>query len=79
MTGDVLLLQGRPMNDAVVEMGPSEQELGEMTGLEGTQTWPWGRLDPVHPRTEGRFFQIGQDRHRVLPPLHHVQQEFPEA
>lgn len=59
---EVLLLQGRPIREPVVQHGPfvmnSRTEIQQAiadfrrTGFGG---WPWPTDDPVHPREEGRF------------------------
>ena len=59
---ELLLLQGRPIGDPVVQHGPFvmnapheiEQAIVDYrrTGFGG---WPWGSDGPVHPRDEGRF------------------------
>jgi redox-sensitive bicupin YhaK (pirin superfamily) len=59
---ELLLLQGRPIGEPVVQHGPfvmtSREEIHQTfldyqrTGFGG---WPWGSDDPVHPREEGRF------------------------
>lgn len=58
----ILMLQGRPINEPVVQHGPfvmnTRQEIQQAfddyqrTGFGG---WPWNRKDPVHPRSKGRF------------------------
>ena len=58
----ILLLQGRPIGEPVMQYGPfvmnSEAEIRQAfadyraTGFGG---WPWQRNDPVHPREKGRF------------------------
>lgn len=58
----ILLLQGRPINEPVIQYGPfvmnTKQEIQEAfeeyhrTKFGG---WPWPRLDQVHPRDKGRF------------------------
>lgn len=59
---EILLLQGMPIGEPVVQHGPfvmnTPEEINQAfrdyraTGFGG---WPWRRADPVHPRTEGRF------------------------
>jgi redox-sensitive bicupin YhaK (pirin superfamily) len=59
---EVLLLQGRPIGEPVVQHGPfvmnTRAEIQQAfadyqrTGFGG---WPWPGTDPVHPRPEGRF------------------------
>jgi len=59
---ELLLLQGRPIGDPVVQHGPfvmnARREIEQAmidyqsTGFGG---WPWGSDGPVHPREEGRF------------------------
>ena len=59
---ELLLLQGRPIGEPVVQYGPfvmnSRQEIAD-TFAEYQRTqfggWPWKRDDPVHPRDAGRF------------------------
>lgn len=59
---ELLLLQGRPIGEPVVQHGPfvmnSREEIRQ-TFLEYQQTrfggWPWTSDEPVHPRDEGRF------------------------
>jgi redox-sensitive bicupin YhaK (pirin superfamily) len=59
---EVLVLQGRPIGEAVAQYGPFvmntkaeiEQAFADYrrTGFGG---WPWPTDDPVHPRDAGRF------------------------
>ncbi len=58
----LLLLQGRPIDEPVVQYGPfvtnSRAEVQEvMNEFQRTQFggWPWPRPDQVHPREKGRF------------------------
>ena len=74
---EFLLLQGRPIEAPVFQMGPfvmnSPEELQQAfvdyrsTGFGG---WPWSRPDPVHDRTEGRFalHADGKVEHREMAP-----------
>jgi redox-sensitive bicupin YhaK (pirin superfamily) len=57
-----LILQGRPINEAVVQHGPfvmnSKAEIRQ--AFEDYQRtkfggWPWKRMDPVHDKSLGRF------------------------
>ena len=58
----ILLLQGRPINEPVIQYGPfvmnTKQEIQEAfeefhrTRFGG---WPWPKTDQVHPREKGRF------------------------
>jgi len=59
---EVLLLQGRPIGEPVVQHGPfvmnspgeiKQAFLDYQRGEFGR--WPWGADDPVHPRDRGRF------------------------
>jgi redox-sensitive bicupin YhaK (pirin superfamily) len=59
---EMLLLQGRPIDEPVVQHGPfvmnSREEIADaMADYRRTQFggWPWEGDDPVHPRDEGRF------------------------
>lgn len=60
--GKVLILQGRPINEPVVQHGPfvmnTRQEIQQaFEDYQRTQFggWPWPRYDHVHPRELGRF------------------------
>jgi redox-sensitive bicupin YhaK (pirin superfamily) len=59
---EVLVLQGRPLGEPVVQYGPfvmnSQHEIREaFADYQRTQFggWPFDRDDPVHPREQGRF------------------------
>lgn len=59
-----LLLQGKPINERVVQHGPfvmnNEAEIHQtMVDYQKTQFggWPWPRHDMVHPKTKGRFIK----------------------
>jgi len=60
--GDFLFLQGRPINEPLIQYGPfvasSKEELQEtMQEYQRTKFggWPWASSDPVHDRSKGRF------------------------
>jgi len=60
--GYFLMLQGKPINEPVVQYGPfvmnSETEIQQaFSDFRRTEFggWPWPRRDMVHPRTKGRF------------------------
>lgn len=59
---DILILQGKPIGEPVVQHGPfvmNTKEEIQQTFQEYQQTqfggWPWERLDHTHPRDKGRF------------------------
>jgi redox-sensitive bicupin YhaK (pirin superfamily) len=66
---EILLLQGRPIGEPVVQHGPfvmnSRQEI-ERAFLDYRRTafggWPWPADDPVHGRDEGRFARHADGR-----------------
>lgn len=67
--GEFLLLQGQPIGEPAVSYGPfvmnSVQEIRQAyqdyqhTRFGG---WPWTRVDPVHPREQGRFARHADGR-----------------
>lgn len=66
---EILMLQGRPIGEPVVQYGPfvmnSREEI-QRAMLDYRQTgfggWPWPKDDPVHPRAEGRFAKHADGR-----------------
>jgi redox-sensitive bicupin YhaK (pirin superfamily) len=59
---DVLVLQGRPIGEPVVQYGPfvMNDRAGIQQAMQDYQRtgfggWPWPKDDPVHAREEGRF------------------------
>jgi hypothetical protein len=69
----LLLLQGKPIDEPVVQHGPfvmnTREEIKQAfddyqkTGFGG---WPWSRPDPVHAANQGRFAQY-EDGRRETP------------
>lgn len=65
----ILLLQGRPINEHVIQYGPfvmnTKEEINQAfedyhrTKFGG---WPWTRYDQVHPRNKGRFAKHADGR-----------------
>ena len=60
--GEILILQGRPINEPVAQHGPfvmnTREEIQQaFADYQRTQFggWPWPSSDPVHPREQGRF------------------------
>jgi len=71
-TGYLLLLQGKPLQDRVVQHGPfvmnSEEEIRQaFADYRRTQFggWPWERYDHVHPRQKGRFAKYADGREEI--------------
>jgi redox-sensitive bicupin YhaK (pirin superfamily) len=65
----LLLLQGRPINEPVVQYGPfvmnSNQEIQQaMFDYQRTRFggWPWPRPDQIHPPLKGRFARHSDGR-----------------
>ena len=59
---EILMLQGRPIGEPVVQYGPfvmnTQEEIRQaFSDYRATQFggWPWAGADPVHPRDKGRF------------------------
>jgi len=66
---DILLLQGKPIGEPVVQYGPfvmnTQAQIGEaLRDYQRTRFggWPWDRDDPVHPRERGRFARHADGR-----------------
>ena len=66
---EILLLQGRPIAEPVVQYGPfvmnSRAEIEQaVRDYQRTRFggWPWPKDDPVHPREEGRFARHADGR-----------------
>lgn len=69
---NILMLQGRPINEPVVQHGPfvmnTRQEI-QQAFAEFQQTrfggWPWSRYDQVHDHKVGRFAKYGDGREEI--------------
>jgi len=63
---EILLLQGRPIGEPVVQHGPFEREEIQRAMDDYRRTrfggWPWPSEAPVHPRDAGRFAKHGDGR-----------------
>lgn len=66
---EILLLQGKPIGEPVVQYGPfvmnSREQIQEaFRDYQQTQFggWPWTSSGPVHPRDEGRFAKHADGR-----------------
>lgn len=70
---EILILQGRPLKEPVVQQGPFvantreglEKKFREYRSTE-FQGWPYKEEDPIHPRDAGRFAII--DGKKLRPP-----------
>lgn len=65
----ILVLQGQPINEPVVQHGPfvmnTRQEIQQaFADYQATQFggWPWKEIDPVHDRNAGRFAKHADGR-----------------
>lgn len=68
----ILLLQGKPINEPVIQYGPfvmnTKEEINQaFTDYHNTKFggWPWSRYDQVHPREKGRFAKHADGREEV--------------
>lgn len=77
---DLLLLQGRPIAEPVVQYGPfvmNERAEIQRAMLDYQRTgfggWPWSVDDPVHPREAGRFARHADGR------VEHIEESNPRV
>lgn len=68
----ILLLQGRPIGEPVIQYGPfvmnTKEEIQQaFNDYHSTKFggWPWSRYDQVHPRDKGRFAKHADGREEV--------------
>jgi len=68
----LLLLQGMPINEPVVQHGPFVMNNGAeiqqaIRDYHATQFggWPWERYDNIHPRKRDRFAKYADGREEV--------------
>ena len=69
----ILVLQGQPINEPVVQHGPfvmnTREEIQQaFADYQATQFggWPWERMDPVHDRQAGRFARHSDGREEIM-------------
>jgi redox-sensitive bicupin YhaK (pirin superfamily) len=70
--GRILLLQGNPIDEPVIQYGPfvmnTKEEINQaFEDYHKTQFggWPWSRYDQVHPREKGRFAKHADGKEEV--------------
>jgi redox-sensitive bicupin YhaK (pirin superfamily) len=68
----ILVLQGRPIGEHVIQYGPfvmnTKEEINQaFEDYHKTQFggWPWSKYDQVHPRSKGRFAKHADGREEV--------------
>ena len=68
----ILVLQGRPIDEPVVQHGPfvmntREEVQQAYSDYQRTRFggWPWNRIDPVHDRSKGRFARHADGREEL--------------
>lgn len=73
-TVEMLMLQGRPIAEPVVQYGPfvmntQDQIRQAYADFQRTRFggWPWPKDDPVHPREAGRFARHADGREEKAP------------
>lgn len=69
----ILVLQGQPINEPVVQHGPfvmnTRQEIQQaFADYQATEFggWPWKQIDPVHDRKAGRFAKHSDGREEFM-------------
>ena len=74
LEASILVLQGRPINEPVIQYGPfvmnTKEEIQQaFNDYHETQFggWPWKRLDQVHDREKGRFALHADGREERRP------------
>ena len=68
----ILLLQGRPINEPVIQYGPfvmnTKEEINQaFEDYHATQFggWPWPKFDQVHPREKSRFAKHADGKEEI--------------